>query len=95
MTTASRTDDETVIHLAEHTIHMTVMNGYAQQRFRRNSLLGQERGMRRRREDEEDARDRAIAQAKAAQQETQTLLAEHRQWNARRDAFKGGWKHFG
>ena len=95
MTTASRTDDETVMMLCAHSQHMTTMRGYAQQRYRRNSLLGQERGMRRRQEDEEDARDRAKAQAKAAQLETQTLLAEHRQWNARRDAFKGGWKHFG
>ncbi|BFI94989.1 MAG: hypothetical protein RSP_04990 [Rhodanobacter sp.] len=95
MTTASRTDDETVLMLCAHSQHMTTMRGYAQQRYRRNSLLGQERGMRRRQEDEEDARNRAKAQAIAAQQDTQAMVAQHRNWNAMRAGSRGGWRHFG
>lgn len=58
-------------------------------------LIDGERARRRQQEDEDDAKTRAKAQAKAAQQETQALVDQHRNWNAMRTSSRGGWRHFG
>jgi hypothetical protein len=95
MSTASRTDDETVVMLCAHSQHMTTMNGYALQRHQRQSMLDATRARRRQQEDEDDAKARVKAQAQAAQQETQAMVDQHRNWNAMRATSKGGWRHFG
>jgi len=88
MSVAQRIDEMTTWMLIEHGSRMNLVRQFLG-RQARNRAHAEIRGLRRRREDEDDE----VPAVKLVRDDTHALLAEHRAWNAGRA--RGGVRHFG
>ena len=86
MSVAQRIDDMTTWLLIEHGSRMNLVRQYLG-RQDRNRAHTEIRGLRRRREDEDEVRA-----VNPVRDDTPDLIAQHRAWNANRA--RGGVRHF-
>lgn len=87
MSVAQRIDEMTTWMLIEHGSRMNLVRQFLG-RQARNRAHAEIRGLRRRREDEDE-----VPAVKPVRHDTHALLAEHRAWNASRA--RGGVRYFG
>ncbi len=87
MSVAQRIDDMTTWLLIEHGSRMNLVRQFLG-RQTRNRAHTEIRGLRRRRDEDDD-----VPMVKPVRDDTHDLIAQHRAWNASRS--RGGVRHFG